>query len=138
MFTTETRRHGEELEVLLARELTETIIGAAIEVHKALGAGLLESAYEECLRHELTIRGHTVRQQVPLPVVYKGLELECGYRMDLVVDETVIIEVKSVDQLHPVHEAQLLTYLRISGKRVGLLINFNVEVLKNGIKRRVL
>jgi len=124
--------------VLLAKELTEAIIGAAIEVHKTLGPGLLESAYEDCLKHELELRGHSVRKQVPLPVVYKGLELECGYRMDLVVEETVIIEVKSVDQIHPVHEAQLLTYLRISGKRVGLLINFNVELLKNGIIRRVL
>jgi len=124
--------------VLLAKELTEAIIGAAIEVHKTLGPGLLESAYEDCLKHELELRGYSVRKQMPLPVVYKGLELECGYRMDLVVEETVIIEVKSVDQIHPVHEAQLLTYLRISGKRVGLLINFNVELLKNGIIRRVL
>ena len=124
--------------MLIAKELTEAITGAAIEVHRVLGPGLLESAYEECLKHELTCRGLSFEAQVPLPVVYKGLELECGYWMDLVVEDTVVVELKAVEQLHPVHEAQRLTYLRLSGKRVGLLINFNVEVLKHGIVRRVL
>jgi GxxExxY protein len=122
----------------LHSELTRAIIGAAIEVHKHLGPGLLESAYEECLRHELTLRGVSFRYQVELPVVYKGLELDCGYRMDLVVEDTVVVELKSVEETHPVHEAQLLTYLRLSGKTIGLLINFNVPILKDGMIRRVL
>jgi GxxExxY protein len=124
--------------MLLAGELTEAIIGAAIEVHRALGPGLLESAYEECLKHELRGRGISFLSQVEVPVVYKGLALECGYKIDLLVEDTVVVELKSVEQSHPVHEAQLMTYLRLSGKRVGLLINFNVEVLKHGIVRRVL
>jgi len=124
--------------MLRERELTEAIIGAAIEVHRALGPGLLESAYEQCLMHELEHCGLRVRNQVPLPLVYKGLQLECGYRIDLVVEETVVIELKAVEALLPIHEAQLITYLKLSRMSVGLLINFCVPVLKNGIVRRVL
>ena len=124
--------------MLIAEELTRLIIGAAIEVHRVLGPGLLESVYEECLCYELSLRGLRFQRQVPLPVVYKQIKLDCGFRMDLVVEDAVILEIKSVDAIHPVHEAQLLTYLKLSGKRVGLMINFNVPVLKDGITRRVL
>lgn len=117
--------------------LTGAIIGAAIEVHRQLGPGLLESAYEECLCRELSLSNLEFRRQVPLPVTYKGLKLDCGYRMDIVVANQVIIEVKSVDGVHPIHEAQLLTYLKLSGIRIGLLINFNSVVVKDGIKRLV-
>ena len=119
-------------------ELTEKIIGCAIEVHRHLGPGLLESAYEECLCHELEQQGLRFRRQVPLPVEYKGIRLECGYRIDIVVEDLVLLELKTVEILHPVHEAQLLTYLKLSGIRVGLLINFHVPVLKDGIRRRAL
>ncbi|MDA8189510.1 MAG: GxxExxY protein [Dehalococcoidales bacterium] len=124
--------------MLLDGEITEAILGAAIEVHRALGPGLLESTYEECLCHELALRGLTFKRQIDLPVDYKGIRLDCGYRLDVVVEDAVIVELKSVEKLVPVHEAQLLTYLRLSGKKVGLLINFNVAVLKDGIVRRVL
>ena len=124
--------------MLLAEQITEAIIGAAIEVHRLLGPGLLESTYEECLCHELSLRGLAFERQVALPVLYKGVKLDCGYRMDLVVADQVVVELKTVDALLPVHEAQLLTYLKLSGKRIGLLLNFHVEVLRNGIKRRVL
>ena len=124
--------------MLIAEELTERIIGAAIEVHRALGPGLLESAYEQCLCHELALRGLRFRRQVDLPVNYKGVHLDCGYRLDIVVEEQVIIELKSVDATAPIHEAQLVTYLRLSGKRVGLMINFNVKLLIDGITRRAL
>lgn len=124
--------------MLIAADLTEQIIGAAIEVHRELGPGLLESAYEQCLRHELSLRGLAVRHQVDLPVKYKGISLDCGYRVDLIVEEQIIIELKTVDKIAPVHEAQLLTYLRLSGKKIGLLLNFNCSVLKSGIKRMVL
>ena len=117
--------------------ITGAIIGAAIEVHRALGPGLLESAYEACLAFELAQRGLKVEQQKPLPVVYKDVKLDCGYRLDLLVEEAVIVEVKAMDQLAPIHEAQLLSYLRLSGRKVGLLINFNVQLLKNGIRRIV-
>jgi GxxExxY protein len=117
---------------------TSPIIGAAIEVHRQLGPGLLESVYEECLCHELHLRGLGFRRQVDLPVIYKGLMLDCGYKLDLIVQNEVVLELKSVDKLHPIHEAQLLTYLRLAGKRVGLLINFNVPQLTQGIIRRVL
>lgn len=119
-------------------EITEAIIGAAIEVHRALGPGLLESAYEECLCRELKLRQIPFERQRELPVTYKGLELDCGYRLDLLVGNTVVIEIKAVDDLHPIHEAQLLTYLKLGGWKTGLLINFNVPVLKHGIRRRVL
>jgi GxxExxY protein len=118
--------------------LTREIIGAAMEVHKHLGPGLLESAYEACLCHELRERGIAFERQIPVPVVYKGLALDCGYRIDLIVETAVILELKAVEQCLPIHEAQLLTYLRLTGKPVGLLINFNVAVLKEGILRRVL
>ncbi|MGA2072506.1 MAG: GxxExxY protein [Terriglobia bacterium] len=118
--------------------LTEKIIGAAIEVHRVLGPGLLESAYEECLCHELHLRGIAFVRQQPLPVVYKGVRLDCGYRLDVVVEGRVIVELKTVDRILPIHEAQLLTYLRLAGIRTGLILNFNVPVLRQGIKRMVL
>ena len=124
--------------MLLAHELTNQILGAAIEVHKTLGPGLLESAYEECLCHELGQRGLSFERQVSLPVTYEGIELDCGYRLDVVVEDAVILELKAVERLLPIHEAQLLTYLRLSHKKVGLLLNFNVKVLKDGVMRRVL
>ena len=118
-------------------QITRRIIGAAIEVHKALGPGLLESAYQACLAFELRERGLRVQEQEPLPVVYKSIHLDCGYRMDLVVEESIVVEIKAVEQLAPIHQAQLLSYLRISGKRVGLLINFHARFLKQGLKRIV-
>jgi GxxExxY protein len=119
-------------------QITETIIGAAIEVHRALGPGLLESAYEECLCRELTLRQIPFERQQPLPVEYKGLRLDCGYRLDLLVADMVVVEIKAVERVLPIHEAQLLTYLKLGGWKVGLLINFNVPILKQGIRRRVL
>ncbi len=113
------------------------VIGAAMEVHRHLGPGLLESAYEECLCHELNALGVPFERQKELPVSYKGISLDCGYRMDIVVDRTLLLELKSVETLLPIHEAQLLTYLRLSGLQIGLLVNFNVPLLKNGIKRMV-
>jgi GxxExxY protein len=127
--------------VATAREndlLTERIIGLAIEVHRHLGPGLLESAYEECLCYELKHNGFSLRRQVPLPVIYKTTKLDCGYRLDLVVENAVIIELKTVDRLLPIHEAQLLTYMKLSGIRTGLLLNFNTAVLKDGIRRLML
>ena len=118
--------------------VTEAIIGAAIEVHKALGPGLLESAYKMCLCRELELRGITFKRQVDLPVVYKGIELDCGYRLDLLVENQVVVEIKAVENLLPIYEAQLITYLKLGGWQVGLIINFNVPVLKQGIVRRVL
>ena len=119
-------------------KLTSRIIGAAIEVHKALGPGLLESAYEECLCHELSLLGLAFERQVDLPVRYKGVALDCGYRLDLVVEGEVLLELKCVEKVSPIHEAQLLTYMRLGGCRVGLLLNFNVAALRDGITRRVL
>ena len=119
-------------------QITGAIIGAAIEVHRALGPGLLESAYEECLCRELSLRQMPFERQRPLPMEYKGLRLDCGYRLDLLVADTVVAEIKAVESLLPIHEAQLLTYMRLGGWKVGLLINFNVPVLKRGIRRRVL
>jgi GxxExxY protein len=136
MFTTESRRHRENHEDKDPR--TGPIIGAAIEVHRHLGPGLLESAYEECLCHELHLRGIDFRRQVDIPVEYKGLKLDCGYRLDLIVHEEVVVELKCVERVLPVHEAQLLTYMMLTGKRVGLVINFNVPLLTKGITRRVL
>jgi GxxExxY protein len=118
-------------------KLTEAIIGAAIEVHRELGPGLMESAYEECLCYELSVRGIAFQRQVSLPVRYKKVKLDCGYRIDIVVEDTVVFELKAIEQLLPLHEAQLITYLKVSQKPVGLLINFNVPVLKDGIIRRV-
>ncbi len=120
------------------KELTAKIIGAAIEVHKALGPGLLESAYQTCLAHELVLRNIPFEKERPLPVVYKGERVECGYRLDFLVDEKVVVELKSVNEVHPVHKAQLLTYLKLTGCRVGLLINFNVPKLVDGVVRCVL
>ncbi|MCH8152576.1 MAG: GxxExxY protein [Planctomycetes bacterium] len=120
------------------KELTSDIIGAAMEVHKALGPGLLESAYEFCLADELQRRGIQFRHQVDLPVEYKGRRLNCGYRLDFLIENNVIVELKCVEKIMPIHEAQLLTYLRLAQKTVGLLINFNVAMLRNGIVRKVL
>ncbi|HET6933471.1 MAG TPA: GxxExxY protein [Candidatus Angelobacter sp.] len=119
-------------------DLTKQIIGAAIEVHKTVGPGLLEGVYEECLCHELTLRKLRFERQLLVPVLYKGVSLDCGYRLDIVVEETVILELKSVDRIHPIFEAQLLTYMRLLQKPVGLLINFNVPILRTGIVRKVL
>ena len=120
-------------------EVTDQIIGAAIEVHRALGPGLLESAYEECLCRELSLRELTFQRQLPLPVEYKGVKLDCGYRIDVVVENSVILELKCVEHLLPVHEAQLLTYLRLANRRVGLILNFNVATLvRGGVMRKVL
>ncbi len=120
------------------KELTRETIGSAIEVHRELGPGLLESAYVECLCRELSLRQIPFLREVGLPVIYKGLKLDCGYRVDLLVADQVAVEAKSVETLLPVHDAQLLTYLRLGRWPVGLLINFNVPVLKQGIHRRVL
>jgi len=119
-------------------EITQEVIGAAIAVHRALGPGLLESAYQECLCQELALRGVPFERQVPLPLEYRGIHCECGYRLDILVAGAVVVEVKSIEAIAPIHEAQLLTYLRLGGWNVGLLINFNVVVLKEGIRRRVL
>ncbi len=118
-------------------KFSKEIIGATIEVHRNLGPGLLESAYEECLCRELVIRGLTFERQKPLPLSYKGIKLDCGYRLDIVVEGLVILELKAVDRIEPIHEAQLLTYLKLAKLKLGILINFNVPVLKNGIKRIV-
>jgi GxxExxY protein len=119
-------------------ELTDAIIGTAMEVHRVLGPGLLESTYEMCLCRELSLRGIPFERQVPIPVEYKGVKLDCGYRADLVVDGTILVEIKAIDSLLAIHEAQLLSYLKLGGWQVGLLINFNVELLKHGLRRRVL
>ena len=117
--------------------LTDRVIGLAIGVHRELGPGLLESAYEECLCYELEQSGIVFGRQVPLAIVYKGTRLDCGYRLDIVVQRQLIIEIKSVDRLLPIHDAQLLTYLRLSGYKIGLLMNFNTFLLKEGIRRFV-
>ena len=118
-------------------QLSSKIIGAAIEVHKTLGPGLLESAYEECLCHELSIQGLLFEKQKPLSVDYKGKKLDCGYRMDIVVEKEVIIELKSCEKIEPIHKAQLLTYLKLSGLNLGLILNFNVPLMRDGIVRIV-
>ena len=119
-------------------ELTHAIIGAAIEAHKTLGPGLLESAYEECLAREFALRGLRFERQKPLPVVYKDVKLDCGYRLDFLVESKVIVELKAIEALAPIHDAIVLTYLRLSGCAIGLLINFHTTSLKKGIKRLVL
>jgi len=121
----------------IANDLSKKIIGAAIEVHRILGPGLLESAYEECTYHELSMQEVALERQVPLSIRYKSKDLDCGYRLDLVVGELVIVEFKAVERIEPIHEAQLLTYLKLSNVWLGLLINFNVPVLKDGIRRIV-
>ena len=118
-------------------QLTHEIIGAAIEVHRTLGPGLLESAYEECLARELKLRRIPFERQKPIPLVYKDVKLDCGYRIDLLVDSRVVVELKAVEALAPVHDAVVLTYLRLSDCRIGLLINFNIAVLRDGIRRLV-
>ena len=119
-------------------EISKNVIGAAIEVHKSLGPGLLESVYEECLCRELELRDIKFVRQYAIPVKYKGLELDCSYRLDLLVDNKVVIELKSIEKLLPIHDAQLLSYLKLTDCKVGLLINYNVPVLKQGIRRKVL
>lgn len=124
--------------MLYDKELTSQIIRAAIEVHRSLGPGLLESAYQVCLAHEFSLQDIRFEQEVPLPLEYKGMRLDCGYRLDFLIDGKVVVELKAVNEIQPVHEAQLLTYLKLTGCQVGLLINFNVPVLRRGIKRMVL
>jgi GxxExxY protein len=119
-------------------QITHEIIGAAIAVHRELGPGLLESAYQECLCQELFLRRIPFERQLPLPLEYRGIRCECGYRLDLLIAGAVVVEIKSIEAIAPIHEAQLLTYLRLGGWRVGLLMNFNVIVLKDGIRRKVL
>ena len=136
VLTTESQRHRENEEQRDPQ--TSAIIASAIEVHRFLGPGLLESAYEECLCHELHLRGLSFKRQIELPVLFKGLKLDCGYKIDVIVEDAVVLELKCVERIHPIHEAQLLTYMKLSGKRTGLLINFNVPLLTRGIVRRVL
>src|SRR5688572_11954197 len=136
-FNAELAELAEGREASRLNDVTKQIIGAAMRVHKELGPGLLESAYEACLVFELGDRGLSVRRQEPLPVVYRGVRLDCGYRIDLVVEGAAIVEVKSVVRLEPVHAAQVLSYLRLADLRVGLLMNFNVKVLKEGLRRIV-
>jgi GxxExxY protein len=124
--------------VLEVNQVTEKIIGAAMEVHRALGPGLLESAYEECLCYELDLHGIKYDRQKKLPVIYKTVVIDIAYRLDLVVENQVVVELKAIDEVLPIHEAQLITYLKLGHWQVGLLINFNVPVLRNGIRRKVL
>jgi GxxExxY protein len=132
-------RFGDHMQTnMQINEITHSVIGAAIEVHRALGPGLLESVYQRCLARELEVRGMAYQTEYPIPLEYKGVYLECGYRLDLLVAGRVPVEVKSIDALAPIHESQLLTYLRLGGWNVGLLINFNVIVLKDGIRRKVM
>jgi GxxExxY protein len=119
-------------------KVSREIIGAAIEVHKVLGPGLLESAYEKCLVYEIALKGLSFERQKAIPVIYKEVLIDCGYRLDLLVENKIIVELKTVEFLNPVHEAQILTYIKFSGIRTGLLINFNVTILKNGLRRFVL
>ena len=126
------------LKTISINQLTQEIIGAGIAVHRALGPGLLESAYQKCLSQELALRGIPFQYELPIPLDYRGLRLEAGYRLDLLVADRVVVEVKAIESIAPIHEAQLLTYLRLGGWKVGLLMNFNVVVLKDGIRRRVL
>ena len=118
-------------------QLSSKIIGAAIQVHKALGPGLLESAYEECICHELSSQSLSIEIQKPLAINYKGIKLDCGYRLDIVVENTIILELKSCEKIEPIHKAQLLTYLKLSGLNLGLILNFNVPVMRDGIVRIV-
>lgn len=134
-----TQRHGgTEKPIYYNEELSGRIIASAIEVHRNLGPGLLESAYEECFCHELYLQEIPFERQKPLPLEYKGINLNCGYRMDIVVDNKIVVELKCVDEIASVHEAQLLTYLKLSGIKIGLIINFYTPVIKDGIRRLVL
>jgi GxxExxY protein len=143
-FTTEgaeksQRKHGEMPDLQRLNEITNAIIGAAIEVHKKLGPGLLESAYQECLAREFVLRNINFEKEKPLPVEYKGVRLECGYRLDFLVEGCVVVEIKSIEAIAPIHEAQLLTYLSLGGWKLGLLLNFNVNKLtEGGIRRKIL
>ena len=119
-------------------DLSHRVIGCAIEVHKHLGPGLLESAYQQCLAHELHLSHIPFQTEVPLPIEYKGINLDCGYRMDILVDDAIILELKSVDSIHPIHEAQILSYIKLPRLKQGFLINFNVKILKHGLKSYVL
>ena len=127
-----TQRDGETRKLW---DLSERVLGACIDVHRHLGPGLLESAYEQCLCHELSLMGLSFARQRPLPVTYKGVTLDCGYRLDVVVEEKLVLELKAVDHLLPVHKAQVLTYLKLAGLSVGLLVNFNTPALRDGIRR---
>jgi len=118
-------------------ELTRLIIGSAIDIHRSLGPGLLEAVYEECLAKEFLLRGIPFERQKPIPLIYKDLELECGYRLDFLVDRRIVLELKSIEAIAPIHDSVVLTYLRLSGTHLGLLINFNARVLKDGIRRYV-
>lgn len=129
--------HSSAEKILKENDITEAVIGCAIKVHKVLGPGLLESAYEECLYYELKKTGLFIEKQKPLPLIYEEVKLDCGYRMDMVIENKVVIEVKSLDALHDIHLAQILTYLKLSNTKVGLLINFNVLKLVDGVKRVV-
>ena len=137
IFTAENAENAEMIEKERLDRITGTVINCAIEVHRALGPGLLESAYEACLAFELVEQGLKIERQKPLPVVYRDVELDCGYRLDIFVEESVIVEIKVVDHIAPIHKAQLLSYLKLSECKVGLLINFNVNVLKSGVIRMV-
>jgi GxxExxY protein len=141
IFTAERAEFAEEFMAISEKDrldaITRRIIGAAIEVHRRLGPGLLESAYEACLAYELQQVGLKFERQKPLPVLYKEVKLDCGYRMDLVVEDEIVVEIKAVEKLIPIHEAQLLSYLRLTNKKIGLLMNFHVRLLKNGVKRIV-
>jgi GxxExxY protein len=137
MFGNAPQRRRERKDVIFENNLSKKIIGAAIEVHKILGAGLLESTYEKCLCRELELKGLCFEPQKSLPVEYKGVMIDSGYRLDLVVERSVILELKSVEKILPIHEAQLLTYLKLTGLKLGLIINFNLPVLKDGLKRIV-
>ncbi|HEX8398669.1 MAG TPA: GxxExxY protein [Pyrinomonadaceae bacterium] len=133
------RKHGETPDLQRLNEITNAIIGAAIEVHKKLGPGLLESAYQECLAREFVLRNINFEKEKPLPVEYKGVRLECGYRLDFLVEGCVVVEIKSIEAIAPIHEAQLLTYLSLGGWKLGLLLNFNVNKLtEGGIRRKIL
>ena len=136
MFTTETRRHGARSS-MNADEITHTIIGAAIRVHQSLGPGLLESAYEKCTGYELTSAGLFVEHQKKVPLIYKGMKLDCSYRLDMLVEKIVIVEFKSAKSMDPIFEAQMLTYLRLTNLPIGLILNFHAAVLRDGIKRIV-
>lgn len=136
IFTTELTEHTEMRKDI--NQLTETVIGCAIEVHRAFGPGLLESAYETCLCRELGLHTLLFERQKPIALEYKGVKLDCGYRADVIVDRRLLLEIKAVDQLAAIHDAQLLSYLKLTGLTVGLLINFNVRVLTQGVRRKVL
>lgn len=134
-FAEETQSYTKQISEMTENEISNKIIGCAIEVHKQLGPGLLESAYQECLYYELKLLGLKVQKEIPMPIVYKDVKLDHGYRIDLLVEERVVIEIKTVEFLNEVHTAQILTYLRLGNYRLGLLLNFHVAILKNGIKR---